>query len=211
MEIYFVRHGDPDYENDSLTELGRFQAKKTAENLIKIPFDRVFASSMNRAVETAKYLTDKTKQEITMLDWAREDRTWTYMHDVDENGNGRWFFDVKKNHEVLKKNVGNPKWYENFPPRINQVLVEDALELDKWLLSMNIVHKDGKYEIVGETPKRIVFFAHGGFGLVFYSYILDMDYPSVLIEYGQQELCGVAHFEITNDGAKLISHSKTYY
>ena len=26
MKIYFIRHGDPDYKNDCLTELGRKQA-----------------------------------------------------------------------------------------------------------------------------------------------------------------------------------------
>lgn len=28
MNIYFVRHGDPDYSTDSLTALGKIQAEK---------------------------------------------------------------------------------------------------------------------------------------------------------------------------------------
>lgn len=211
MDIYFIRHGDPDYEHDSLTEMGHFQAEKTAEELKKIPFDMVFASSMNRAIETAKHLTDKTNQGIQTIDWAREDRTWTYMYDLNEEGQGRWFFDVKKNKDLLMKLVGKKDWYKSFKPDIKKLLDEDEIELDKWLLSLNVLHKDGKYKIIGKTPEKVAFFAHGGFGLVFYSHILDLDYPSVLFKYGQQDLCGVAHFKINDNGVELVSHSKTYY
>ena len=71
MDIYFIRHGDPDYDHDCLTELGHFQAEKTSEELVKMSFDMIFASSMNRAIQTAKHLTDKTNQKISLLDWAR--------------------------------------------------------------------------------------------------------------------------------------------
>lgn len=211
MDIYFIRHGDPDYEHDSLTKMGHFQAEKTAEELVKIPFDFIFSSSMNRAIETAKHLTNKTKQKIISFDWAREDRTWSYIYDLDENGNGKWFFDVKKNQDVLSKQIGNKDWFRSFRPSIKQLFDEDAKEIDKWLLLLNILHKDGKYKIIGKTPEKVAFFAHGGFGTVFYSLILDLDYPSILAKFGQQDLCGVAHFEITDDGVKLISHSKTFY
>ena len=33
MRIVFVRHGEPDYANDCLTEQGRLQAKAAAERL----------------------------------------------------------------------------------------------------------------------------------------------------------------------------------
>jgi probable phosphoglycerate mutase len=211
MDIYFIRHGDSDYEHDSLTEMGHFQAEKTSEELVKIPFDMIFSSSMNRAIETAKHLTNKTNQKIISFDWAREDRTWLHMHDTDENGKDRWFFDVKKNQKLLSKLIGKKEWYKSFKPSFEQLLKEDGGEIDKWLLSLNILHRDGKYEIIGKTPEKVAFFAHGGFGLVFYSYILDLDYPSVLSIYGQQELCGVAHFKITDNGVELICHNKTYY
>ena len=211
MDIYFVRHGDPDYEHDSLTEMGHFQAEKTAEELVKIPINKVFSSSMGRAMQTAKHLTEKTKQPITSFDWAREDRTWSCLYDINENGNQRWFFDVEKNKKILEKNIGNHQWYEYFPNRMHDLFVADGKEIDIWLRSLNIVHKDAKYELVGETPKKVVFFAHGGFGTVFFSHMLDLDYPSVLKIYGQQELCGVAHFRIDEKGIELLSYSKTYY
>ena len=144
MDIYFIRHGDPDYENDSLSEMGHFQAKKTAEELFKIPFDMIFSSSMNRAIETSKHLADKTNQKIISFDWAREDRTWSCLYDIDENGKGRWFFDIKKNQELLAKLIGIKDWYKSFRPSFEQLLEEDGKEIDKWLLSLNILHRDGQ-------------------------------------------------------------------
>ena len=211
MDIYFIRHGEPNYEYDSLTQTGHFQAEKTAESLSKIPFNRVFASSMNRAIETARHLTNKTGQEITAFDWAREDKTWSCLSDVDENDNRRWFFDVKKNRDILTKELGNNEWYKFFPTCFKELLDEDGKEIDKWLLTLNIIHKDGNYLVKGKSPKAVAFFAHGGFGLVFYSHILGLDYPTVLFKYGQQKLCGVAHFKITNNGVELIEHNKTHY
>ena len=39
MNIYFIRHGMPDYKIDSLTELGKYQADHTSDYLKNIPFD----------------------------------------------------------------------------------------------------------------------------------------------------------------------------
>ena len=37
MKILIIRHGDPDYENDTLTEKGHKEAEYLAERLIKYP------------------------------------------------------------------------------------------------------------------------------------------------------------------------------
>ena len=38
MEILIVRHGDPDYVNDTLTEKGKVEAQLLAEKLSKMTF-----------------------------------------------------------------------------------------------------------------------------------------------------------------------------
>lgn len=37
MNIYIIRHGDPDYEKDSLTEKGWREAELLSRRLCKIP------------------------------------------------------------------------------------------------------------------------------------------------------------------------------
>lgn len=67
MIIYGLRHGhaehnidnlmngDP-YKSFNLTDLGREQAKKAAEELKKIPFDVIITSEFPRTIETAKII-----------------------------------------------------------------------------------------------------------------------------------------------------------
>jgi probable phosphoglycerate mutase len=52
MEIWIVRHADPDYENDSITEKGEREAKLLAERLLKQNFAAVYCSPMGRAQKT---------------------------------------------------------------------------------------------------------------------------------------------------------------
>ena len=54
MRILLIRHGDPDYENDSLTEKGRREAHMLASRLINERIDYIYTSTMGRAMETAK-------------------------------------------------------------------------------------------------------------------------------------------------------------
>lgn len=67
--VYFVRHGEcvanvmgviaGRGDNSPLTELGRKQAKETAQNLKGIDFDLIISSPMSRAVGTATIITQE--------------------------------------------------------------------------------------------------------------------------------------------------------
>ena len=54
MLLYIIRHGDPIYEIDSLTERGKLQAEALAERLACAGIDRIFCSPMGRAKMTAE-------------------------------------------------------------------------------------------------------------------------------------------------------------
>ena len=67
MKIYFVRHGETDWNKDrkiqgqvniSLNEFGRHLARETAKGLKEIPFDVCFTSPLDRARETAEIILD---------------------------------------------------------------------------------------------------------------------------------------------------------
>ena len=54
MFLYYVRHGEPNYELDCLTEKGKKQAEALASLFKKVGIQKVYASTMGRAQETAK-------------------------------------------------------------------------------------------------------------------------------------------------------------
>lgn len=72
MEIWIVRHGDPDYVHDSLTEKGVREAKLLAERLVKTDFSAVYCSTMGRARQTASYYLEKSGREATYCKWLHE-------------------------------------------------------------------------------------------------------------------------------------------
>ena len=72
MEIWIVRHADPDYEHDSITEKGVREAKLLADRLARYDFSYVYCSPMGRAKETASYYLEKTGKTAQTLSWLHE-------------------------------------------------------------------------------------------------------------------------------------------
>ena len=72
MKLVFIRHGDPDYVNDSLTEKGRREAKLLADIIERYDIDEVYQSPLGRAQATAAYSLEKLKLPVTTFDWLQE-------------------------------------------------------------------------------------------------------------------------------------------
>ena len=53
MIFFYIRHGDPVYEPDSLTPLGMRQADALAKRLSLYGVDKIYSSTSNRAIQTA--------------------------------------------------------------------------------------------------------------------------------------------------------------
>ena len=54
MIFYYVRHGDPIYDPDSLTELGHKQAAALAKRFTLTGLDEIYSSTSMRARMTAE-------------------------------------------------------------------------------------------------------------------------------------------------------------
>ena len=72
MKLYIVRHGDPDYAADSLTERGRREAELLADKLEKMDFAAVYVSPLGRARETAEAYLRRLGRQGETKDWLRE-------------------------------------------------------------------------------------------------------------------------------------------
>lgn len=72
MKLIFIRHGDPDYVNDYLTEKGFREAKLLADRLSKLEVRDFYCSPLGRARATAKVTLDRMGREATVFDWLRE-------------------------------------------------------------------------------------------------------------------------------------------
>lgn len=73
MKIYFIRHGETEWNrlekiqgriDNQLNERGILQAQKAKEILGNIPFTHVYASTLSRAIDTAKTITKEHQLPI---------------------------------------------------------------------------------------------------------------------------------------------------
>lgn len=72
MLLYIVRHGDPIYETDTLTERGKIQAEAVGKRIFDAKVDRIFSSPYGRAKETADPACRLLGIEKNIEEWAHE-------------------------------------------------------------------------------------------------------------------------------------------
>lgn len=74
MRLLIIRHGDPDYVNDTLTEKGHREAALLAERLCKEKIDYLYSSPLGRARHTCDYVARALgrEQDVIEKDWLRE-------------------------------------------------------------------------------------------------------------------------------------------
>ena len=117
MLLFYVRHGDPIYDPDSLTPLGERQAEAVGKMLRSLRIDEVYASSSNRAQLTAKPLCEIAKKEMTLLDFANEGHAWRDLTCYSKaKGCRTWLFfapEMKEIFHTTEMIALGQKWYEH--------------------------------------------------------------------------------------------------
>ncbi len=188
MLLYYIRHGDPTYDPDCLTPLGKRQAEAVAKRLAAGGIDRIYASSSIRAQETAQPTAELTKKEIVTLDFFNEKYACSYFF-VPYGQRRTWMEQIPAYQELFVSDemyaLGD-RWYEH--PALAGTRVKEgagfyAEKFDAFLASLGYEHdrKRHCYRELRKNDDRVAIFAHGGVGGVFLSTILDIPYPSFVV------------------------------
>lgn len=72
MRLLFIRHGEPDYEKDSLTEKGFREAEILSEMLKDARIDYCYVSPLGRAKDTARPTLEKKQMQALECGWLQE-------------------------------------------------------------------------------------------------------------------------------------------
>lgn len=184
MRLFFVRHGQPIYDPDSLTPLGHEQAKALSKRFLLNGLDAVYASSSNRARQTAQPTCDLLCKEPIICDWAHEALAFDDFKAKDSEGKDQWILEVpdmvKKLNSPEVRELGR-EWYThpyfadtNFERGVKRV---DAA-VDAFMEQLGLRHdrENACYHIIDKSPNRVALFAHYGFGLAFLSSVMDIPY-----------------------------------
>lgn len=176
MRIIFIRHGDPDYEHDTLTEKGRREAALLAERVAKWKdIDAFYVSPLGRAQATAKPSLERTGRTAQTFSWLREvagkvtlpnqDKPhipwdfypayWTKMPQMYERED--WV-----NSPVIRTGDTAHEWE----------YIKNSLD---WLLrDYGYCREGGLYKVERHSDKTIVFFCHMGVTLFMLGHLLNI-------------------------------------
>ena len=86
MKLLIVRHGDPDYDIDSLTEKGWKEVEYLSQKLSKLDVKAFYVSPLGRAKDTAAPTLKKMGRTATECEWLKEFPCQIWRPDV--NGTG---------------------------------------------------------------------------------------------------------------------------
>ena len=67
MRILWIRHGEPDYSIDSLTEKGWREAELLADRMCRTPVDAFYVSPLGRAQDTARATLQRLDRTAEVL------------------------------------------------------------------------------------------------------------------------------------------------
>jgi len=220
MKIYYVRHGDPIYNPDGLTDFGKQQAELLKEKFEIIKLNKIFASTSERAKMTAKPTADSLGLDITTFQWANEGEIgkdfWMNEDDI-----STWIFNHPKYKKIfVSKEIQNlgDKWYNHSAfsrCTIKNGILEMNNNVDEFLLSLGYRHDRENHCYVGIKPNndKIGFFAHGGCGMAFVSSIIDIPYPIYSAHYSEHMTTGITCIDFSQVGdiyiPKIITFNET--
>lgn len=185
MYLYLIRHAQPDYEHDSITEEGKMQAAKLAQWFGDIKVDELYHSSMGRAGETASYLAKKLGIAAKPIDWAKE-LCWGKSNGDANDPLSPWAI-KDKIIENLHCYPEGENW-KNLEEIKNDKILAD---IDKHCNSLDDFLKEHGYErenqlYKAETPneKTVVIVCHGGVISAFISYLANLPFFQFISHMG---------------------------
>ncbi len=170
MKIIICRHGDPDYENDSLTEKGRREAELLAERISKLDVKSFYISPLGRAKATAEPALRKMNRTAEELSWLHE-----FKGVIMEKGRLVSCWDRKPSYwTAVDSYYSYEKWtdtplmkFSNSGSEFKKV----AKGLDALLAKHGYVHNGRYFDAVHPNHDTIVLFCHFAVEAVIISHI----------------------------------------
>lgn len=186
MRIVFIRHGDPNYEKDCLTPLGKKEALVVAKRLKKIGTEepaakikKIYSSPLGRARQTADAAAKILRLDIETLD---------YMKEISWSGDGLpcgghpwtlsgWLVD-KEDFDFAKKDWRTHPYFKDNQARLDCQNI--AAGIDRFLSRYGYRHEGNRFFCERGTDETVAIFAHGGSIACVFAHLMGMPLPYAL-------------------------------
>ena len=187
MRILIIRHGDPNYKIDSLTERGFKEAELLSQHLVKLKPSEIYCSELGRAQRTAEPTIEKTGLKPTLCNWLIEYPISANVTDEERENGHTWLTPWEVKHDEW---ISDPR-YCNFDTWLDTVRFNGGKfaerqkyigeEFDKVMASKGLIRDGYIYRITDEYQKHkdevLLFFCHFGLSLALTAHILPLSLP----------------------------------
>ena len=173
MKLLIIRHGDPDYEHDSLTEKGRREAEYLADFLCRQNIDYFYTSPYGRARDTAAPVLARLGRTAEELPWLREFDHLIDRPDDKERKRIPWDWlpqDWTREPLFYDKDGWSESEYMA-PFGIGEEYDEVAEAFDELLAKHGYRREGGYYRAERPSHETIAMFCHFGSGSVLLSHL----------------------------------------
>lgn len=181
MKIVIIRHGDPDYEKDCLTEKGKREAALLAENISRLEVKDFYVSPMGRARETAAPTLEKLGRTATVCDWLQEFPPRILRPDVEDRSYIAWDW-------LPQDWMAEPVYFQREYWADTEIMQEAQVKenylrviqgFDQLLAKHGYVRDGEFYRAEHASRDTLVFFCHFGLECVLLSRLMNVS-PMIL-------------------------------
>ena len=188
MILYIIRHADPDYANNTITEFGWQEAHALAEWMKDIKIDRIYASPLGRALDTAAPTCKDKGLEPTILPWTAESMDYMDSHRFTPKTDCSFSFSMKQ----------GVYGFKDYADGGRMATIENMISnSDAFLASCGYSREGAFYRITNHNEDSIAVFCHGGFGSAWITHLLNMA-PGVMWPCISLNTSSVTTFEFRN-------------
>lgn len=178
MRFYIIRHADPDYQNDTITEKGHREADVLAKRLAMEGITRIYSSPLGRALDTMRYTRDLLGLEPVVEEWTAELSEWR-LDQAPWGTLAAWNIPG----EIIRAQQEHPtrdNWHLSPPfdtARLHEEFAAVVRNSDAFTVRHGYERHDGRYRILEANHECIAVFCHGGFGLTWLAQLLEIPLP----------------------------------
>ena len=180
MRLYIIRHADPDYPANTITEHGHAEAEALAERMAAEGLTRLYSSPINRALHTMEYTERSTGLRPVVLPWTEELRD-LWIPDAVKDRLPIW--DIPAERLLAPEHdVSHETWHEH--PELSGLPARETVERirehsDHFLADLGYRREGHRYRIERPNRERVAVLCHGGFGLTWIALLLQIPVPMV--------------------------------
>lgn len=177
MLLYIIRHGDPIYVTDTLTEKGKLQAEAVGKRMLDAGINEIYASPMGRAKDTAAPACRMLGLPMHIEQWAHEieDERLTPFPD----GKLKSISNVQNSAFREKGFIDLPYDRAMECQVLQETKMDEAIEYIEtngraFLERLGYKEENGVYRILRNNEDKVALFCHAAFARAWISRLLHI-------------------------------------